>query len=330
MLQNSIIQRRLISLTCCFGFLWRQAPCQMQGGILWFWAQAWYLLQQNVNQESAPKGIFCNRMWIRNLPWQVYSATEYESRFWAESLLPQNCTICLQSLGWTNMLKRYVCREKQVCTWDDIKAKRFHISLTSFATLWIGFSLFGYLFLTSPLHIGQEWLQQQVGNKNWILTKYLHLCLCIKWEKLRSSQSSTWFLTETIFFCFSEAQSMRKRHHLHHHQIMVWNLLNHLIAMSIYQDCLGKIAFRYHTFWKSCSQDTSHVPLLLLLLYPLKEIFMTFVSGLCLCVSLSTLSKSKRGFARKIPDWILVSQSSRVHTYIRQEQRKKKTPAGRR
>ncbi len=64
--------------------------------------------------------------------------------------------------------------------------------------------------------------------------------------------------------------------------------------------------------------------------YPLKKIFMTFVSGLCLCVSLSTLSKSKRGFASKISDWIFVSQSSRVHTYIRQEKRKKKTPAGRR
>ncbi len=89
----------------------------------------------------------------------------------------------------------------------------------------------------------------------------------MKWEKLRSSQSSTWFLTETIFFCFSEAQSMRKRHHLHRHQIMVWNLLNHLTAMSIHQDCLGKIAFRYHTFWKSCSQDPSHVTLLLLLLH---------------------------------------------------------------
>lgn len=128
MLQNSIIRRRLISSTC---FLSRQAPCQIEGGILWFWAQAWYLLQQNVNQESAPKGIFCNWMWIRNLPQQVSSATEYETRIWMESLLPQNCTICLQSLGSTNMLKRYVCREKQVCTWDDIKAERFHISLTS-------------------------------------------------------------------------------------------------------------------------------------------------------------------------------------------------------
>lgn len=131
MLQNSIIRRRLISSTCCLGFLWRQAPCQMQGGILWFWAQAWYLLRQSVNQESAPKGIFCNRMWIRNLAWQVSSATEYNSRIWMESLLPQNCTICLQSLGSANRLKMYVCREKQVCTLDDIKVKGFHISLTS-------------------------------------------------------------------------------------------------------------------------------------------------------------------------------------------------------
>jgi hypothetical protein len=85
-------------------------------------------------------------MWIRNLHQKVSFAIECESgiyldryllqqnmnqRIWTESLLPQNCTICLQSLGSTNMLKRYVCREKQVCTWDDIKAKRFHISLTS-------------------------------------------------------------------------------------------------------------------------------------------------------------------------------------------------------
>lgn len=91
-------------------------------------------------------GIFCKRMWIRNLHQKVSSAIECEpgicldryllqqnmnQRIWTESLLPQNCTICLQSLGSTNMLKRYVCREKQVCTWDDIKAKRFHISLTS-------------------------------------------------------------------------------------------------------------------------------------------------------------------------------------------------------